>query len=146
MKALVLDGNVVDIHPEGFEVHNSMKWHDCPDHVKAGFLHNGKEFLEKAPDERTLDEHISAYEPYIDMHIHYVAVDKGYQDAATLASYRSSKFKPWADEAVSFIDWRDDVYNYYYNFVKRLRARELAPMNPIDLVNKLPMIVWPKND
>lgn len=36
MKALILDGKVVDVHPEGFEVHPSMKWIDCSEDCQVG--------------------------------------------------------------------------------------------------------------
>ncbi len=34
MKALILDGQIVDVCANAFPVHESMTWVDCPDEVK----------------------------------------------------------------------------------------------------------------
>ena len=45
MKAAVLDGVVVDTHPEnGYECHSSIIWVDCDDTVKHGWTYDGKTF------------------------------------------------------------------------------------------------------
>ena len=44
MKALILDGIVVDIAEKEFEVHSSMSWVDCDDKVKHGWSYDGKKF------------------------------------------------------------------------------------------------------
>ena len=50
MKAAVLDGVVVDIHPEnGYECHPSITWVDCDDKVKHGWTYDGKTFKTNEP-------------------------------------------------------------------------------------------------
>ena len=50
MKAAVLDGVVVDIHPEnGYECHPSITWVDCDDKVKHGWTYDGKTFKSNEP-------------------------------------------------------------------------------------------------
>ena len=44
MKALVLDGKVVDVNKTEFEVHSSMSWVDCDDKVRMGWTYDGKTF------------------------------------------------------------------------------------------------------
>ena len=44
MKALVLDGKVVDVNKTEFEVHSSMSWVDCDDKVRIGWTYDGKTF------------------------------------------------------------------------------------------------------
>ena len=44
MKALILDGIVVDVQKEEFEVHSSMSWVDCDDTVIVGWTYDGKDF------------------------------------------------------------------------------------------------------
>ena len=44
MKALILDGKVVDINEKEFEVHSSMSWVDCDDKVAVGWTYDGKTF------------------------------------------------------------------------------------------------------
>jgi len=49
MKALIVDGKVVDVQEVEFEVHESMVWVDCPDTVEAGDLYDGSEFTSTKP-------------------------------------------------------------------------------------------------
>ncbi len=44
MKALILNGKVVDLHKTEFEVHSSMSWVDCDDKVDVGWTYDGKTF------------------------------------------------------------------------------------------------------
>ena len=44
MKALILDGKVVDVSKTEFEVHSSMSWVDCDDKVRMGWTYDGKTF------------------------------------------------------------------------------------------------------
>tara|TARA_B100000963_G_scaffold40143_1_gene29853 strand:+ start:1135 stop:1479 length:345 start_codon:yes stop_codon:yes gene_type:complete len=44
MKALILDGKVVDVVEKEFEVHSSMSWVDCDDKVAVGWTYDGKTF------------------------------------------------------------------------------------------------------
>lgn len=49
MKALILDGKVVDLAEAEFDVHESMAWADVPDGVCVGYSYDGTEFT--APPE-----------------------------------------------------------------------------------------------
>ena len=49
MKALILDGKVVDVNEKEFEVHSSMSWVDCDDKVKHGWTYDGKTFKTNEP-------------------------------------------------------------------------------------------------
>tara|TARA_Y100000004_G_scaffold194003_1_gene257682 strand:+ start:637 stop:996 length:360 start_codon:yes stop_codon:yes gene_type:complete len=44
MKALILDGKVVDVNEKEFEVHSSMSWVDCDEKVSVGWTYDGKTF------------------------------------------------------------------------------------------------------
>lgn len=44
MKALIFDGNVVDVNETEFDVHSSMSWVDCDDNVAVGWTYDGKTF------------------------------------------------------------------------------------------------------
>ncbi len=44
MKALILDGKVVDVNETEFEVHSSMSWVDCDDKVAVGWTYDGSTF------------------------------------------------------------------------------------------------------
>jgi len=44
MKALILNGVVVDTSEQEFEVHESMYWVDTVDNVKLGYTYDGSTF------------------------------------------------------------------------------------------------------
>jgi hypothetical protein len=44
MKALILDGKVVDLKETEFDVHSSMSWVDCDDIVEVGNNYDGSTF------------------------------------------------------------------------------------------------------
>ena len=49
MKALILNGKVVDTASTEFQVHTSMLWVDCPDTVKQGYSYDGSKFTSNEP-------------------------------------------------------------------------------------------------
>lgn len=49
-KALVLNGEVVQVENETFEVHPSLQWVDCPDWVQPRDTYANNEFTKFAPD------------------------------------------------------------------------------------------------
>ena len=49
MKALILNGKVVDTASTEFEVHSSMTWVDCENTVKAGYSYDGSKFTSNEP-------------------------------------------------------------------------------------------------
>jgi len=53
MKALILNGKVVDTASAEFEVHSSMTWVDCANTVKVGDSYDGSKFTS---NELTTDE------------------------------------------------------------------------------------------
>lgn len=54
MKALILDGKVVDLSETAFEVHESLTWVDCDDSVEVGFTYADGAFAHW--DKRTDEE------------------------------------------------------------------------------------------
>ena len=52
MKALILDGQVVDTASTEFEIHSSMAWVDCADTVKHGDSYDGSKFTSSWTDEQ----------------------------------------------------------------------------------------------
>ena len=49
MKALVLNGKVIDVSEKEFEVHSSCTWVDCDDKVALGWTYDGKTFKTNEP-------------------------------------------------------------------------------------------------
>ena len=69
MKALILNGKVVDTASTEFEVHSSMTWVDCENTVKQGYAYDGSKFIS---NELTAEEIAAAK----------TALDKKIADAA----------------------------------------------------------------
>jgi len=57
MKALIFNGNVVQVESTPFEVHEDWTWIDCDSNVKQGWTFDGENFIapEQTP-ERTYAE------------------------------------------------------------------------------------------
>lgn len=49
MKALILNGKVVDVVVEAFECSSEMTWVDCSDDVKVGFSYDNGTFTSNEP-------------------------------------------------------------------------------------------------
>lgn len=63
MKALILDGKVVQVEEEMFPVCDAMIWVDCDDEVKAGYTYDGEFHQPAEPDQTsTVQSQISALE------------------------------------------------------------------------------------
>lgn len=58
MKALVLDGKVVDLSNTEFEVHSDLSWVDCTSDVQVGYSYDGSTFTSNAPTQ-TADEKLA---------------------------------------------------------------------------------------
>lgn len=54
-KALVLNGQVVDISDSEFETHEDMSWVDCDSSVLAGFTYDGSTFTSNQPSQADID-------------------------------------------------------------------------------------------
>lgn len=59
MKALILNGRVVDISGVEFAVHPSMQWVDCPEGVQVGYLYDDGVFT--APIDINIQQGIANY-------------------------------------------------------------------------------------
>lgn len=92
-------------------------------------------FLNRPP---TLDD----YRRAVDAHVEAVAQARGYNNAATLASYINSTVQDWADEAAAFIPWRDGVWVYTFNTLAAVEGGASPPENPAALVALLAAPPW----
>ena len=72
MKALILNGKVVDTASTEFEVHSSMTWVDCENTVKQGYSYDGSKFTS---NEQTAEE-IAAKETALNKKIADAAAGK----------------------------------------------------------------------
>lgn len=92
------------------------------------------------PPPPTLDDHRRA----VDDHVEAVARARGYNNAATLASYVNSTVAAWADEASAFIPWRDAAWVHTFTRLEGvLQGAQEPPASPAALVAELPAPPWP---
>lgn len=63
MKALILNGEVVDIHETGFDVHPSMVWVDCDDSTQTGDRYVDGVIVKTVPPPRQYNEARAAEYP-----------------------------------------------------------------------------------
>lgn len=92
------------------------------------------------PPPPTLDDHRRA----VDDHVEAVARARGYNNAATLASYVNSTVAAWAEEAGAFIPWRDAAWVHTFTRLEGvLQGAQEPPASPAALVAELPAPPWP---
>lgn len=59
MRALILDGKVIDVQEVEFEVHESMTWVDCDVSVKLNDSYDGTSFTSNELTQQQIDEIVS---------------------------------------------------------------------------------------
>lgn len=85
----------------------------------------------------------SDYAAAIQAHVDATARARGYNGPATLASYIASTVPAWAQEAQTFVAWRDAVWIYAYGELAKVQSGERVQPTISALVEELPSIVWP---
>lgn len=99
----------------------------------------GVEWVNSGPPPPTLDD----YRRAVDAHVEAVATARGYNNAATLASYVTSTVTAWAAEAAAFIPWRDSVWVATFDRLAAVEGGAEPPASPAALVAELPAPPWP---
>lgn len=86
---------------------------------------------------------ILAFTKAVDAHVELTARNKGYNNAAALASYVESTVPLWKEESLTFISWRDKVWVQALNSLELIQGGATPPNSPEDFIKSLPSIVWP---
>lgn len=71
------------------------------------------------------------------------ASEKQYLNAVSCASYVTSSNDTWADEASAFIVWRDNVYEYAFDYFKQVQEGAIRNPSMQDFLAGIPSLVWP---
>lgn len=143
MHALMLDKTVVDVATAPFPVAEPLFWTDCPNHVVAGYIFNGTEFVEKPILPKSKEQIQAECETVIEGFIDTKARERMYKSAESCISYLNSRNPQWAAEAEAFIVWRDDVYSYVIELQRKIEAREIAFNGAAALLENAPKMEWP---
>lgn len=83
------------------------------------------------------------YEASIQEIVDDTAREKQFRDGVTLASYANSTVDLWASQALAFIAWRDNVWQYSYSELSKVLAGDRAQPTIADFLLELPEMVWP---
>lgn len=82
------------------------------------------------------------YSNVIQEHIDSVAQSKEYADGTSLATYIISKNPKWKSEAEIFVDWRDSVWTYVFDTLKKVQSGQMPAPSIEELILQLPVIRW----
>jgi hypothetical protein len=85
----------------------------------------------------------SAGTPQLVDYIDSVAQKRQYESAFSCASYINSGVASWKSEAISFIAWRDEVYNYAIAQEALMQSGARTVPTFAEFETELPLIVWP---
>jgi len=79
----------------------------------------------------------------INTEVESTAQGRGYNDAATLASYATSTNATWQAEAQAFVAWRDQVWQKAYARLAQVEAGSAEMPTVVEVVAGMPSISWP---
>lgn len=98
--------------------------------------------LQYEPEPTAPEPTASDYEVAIQSHIDATAREKGYRDGVTMASYVASTRQQWADEAKSFVVWRDAVWEYIYSEFEKFQNGERDKPTIEEFIEEINRIEW----
>lgn len=87
----------------------------------------------------TQQDYAAAVQAWVDK----VAVARGYESGVLLASYTTSTVSAWAQDAASFIPWRDNVWTFVFQTQANVAAGTAPQPTISQLVASLPASPWP---
>lgn len=93
-----------------------------------------------ATEPPTLDD----YQRAVQRHVDAAARSRGYDSAATCASYIASTVPLWASEAAAFGAWRDAVWVAVLARMVIVQAGQEPAPSIADLIADLPVLDWPE--
>lgn len=105
---------------------------------EAQYLADQQEFENSRPD-RLKKQFTEALAAFIDK----TANQKLYKDAVSCSSYKLSTNAQWAAEAEAFIAWRDNCYEYSYDYLAQAESGNIPEPNLEEFISGLPVLEWP---
>jgi len=72
------------------------------------------------------------------------AAEKSYSSGVSCATYKDSTNAQWAAEGTAFVAWRDNCYEYSYDYLSRAQSGEIPSPTLEDFLNGLPTMIWPE--
>ena len=97
------------------------------------------------PEQPTVEEIIQEIKDRIQQLLDDTARQKNYDNGVSLASYASSTIDSFKQEALSFIQWRDTVWNTCYHYLDLYQKGEYKFTTVSDFLSLLPTFNWENN-
>ena len=94
-------------------------------------------------DEEARDRLLHACKDYLKRHLNQRAQERDYDSATSCASYVNSTNLQWAAESVAFVAWRDNCYEYSYDYLAQAQSGQIPNPNIEDFISGLPVMEWP---
>jgi hypothetical protein len=85
---------------------------------------------------------IKSYSSELEQHINNQALEKGYSDAVSCASYANSSNEQWLQEAQDFIAWRDSCWEYAFDVQSQVEAGTITAPSLDEFIENAPPINW----
>ena len=71
------------------------------------------------------------------------ATEKQYGSGVLCASYVTSTNAQWAAEAQAFVAWRDNCFEYGYDYLDKVQSGEIPNPSIENFLTGLPTLTWP---
>lgn len=97
------------------------------------------------PEQPTVEEIIQEIKDRIQLLLDDTARQKNYDNGVSLASYANSTIDSFKQEALSFIQWRDTVWNTCYYYLDLYQKGEYEFTTVSDFLSLLPTFNWENN-
>lgn len=144
MKALVIDNTVIQIEATPFEVHKNLKWVDCNNDCKVGWIEVDGKLSPPIPpifSEQTITNFCNLH---TENHLNYIAKKHGYANSTDIINNIHSANDDRVQHAKCFIKWRDEIKDICISFIKEALENQNLLDDISILFNKFPEIKWPK--
>ena len=84
------------------------------------------------------------YKELLQQAIDQKASEKEYASGFSCASYISSTNAQWAAESQAFVAWRDNCFEYGYDYFNRVGTGEIQNPTTEHFIAGLPVMNWPQ--
>lgn len=97
------------------------------------------------PEQPTVEDIVQEIKDRIQLLLDDTARQKNYDNGVSLASYANSTIDSFKQEALSFIQWRDTVWNKCYHYLDLYQKGEYEFTTVSDFLSLLPTFNWENN-
>lgn len=70
----------------------------------------------------------------------------GYDNIISVTSYANSTNQKFADEGKAFVEWRDNVWNWYFDHLKKIEEENIYPVERDRIREEIPQFINPNKE